>query len=75
MSNPFVSVVIDGTIGLAVIVGGIVLLALGKIDSPTGIAVIGAGAAIAKGSTTSAIALKVPAPGQPVVPPAQPPVA
>lgn len=66
MSSTTLATLIDGVIGLAVIVGGIVLLALGKIDSSTGIAVLGAGAAIAKGATTSALALKVPAPGQTV---------
>lgn len=60
MSATTLSVVIDGAIGLAIIVSGVVLLALGKIDGQTGIAVIGAGAAYAGGSTKSAIALKVP---------------
>jgi hypothetical protein len=56
------SILVDGCLGLAVIVGGIVLLALGKIDESTGIAVIGAGVAVARGATTAALALKVPAP-------------
>jgi hypothetical protein len=54
------SILVDGCLGLAVIVGGIVLLALGKIDESTGIAVIGAGVAVARGATTAALALKVP---------------
>jgi len=64
MSSTTLSVVVDGVIGLAVIAGGIVLLAIGHIDGQTGIAVIGAGAAYAAGSTKSAIALQVPAPSQ-----------
>ncbi len=62
MNSTTLSTLTDGVIGLAVIVGGIVLLALGKLDSTSGVAIIGAGAAIAKGATTAAIALKVPAP-------------
>jgi hypothetical protein len=60
-------VIIDGIIGLAVIAGGVVLLAIGKIDAQTGIAVIGAGVLAAKGATSSALALKVPAPARPAV--------
>lgn len=74
MNTTNLSVVIDGVLGLAIIVGGIVLLALGKIDQPTGIAVIGAGAAVAKGATSSALALKVPA-GTPQSPAPPPPAA
>ena len=62
MGTSALSIIVDGVLGLAVIAGGIVLLALGKIDQPTGIAVIGAGVAVAKGATSSALALKVPAP-------------
>ena len=69
MGTANLSIVVDGVLGLAVIVGGVVLLALGKIDQPTGIAVIGAGVAVAKGATSSALALKVPAPPQQVVAP------
>jgi len=65
------SIVVDGILGLAVIAGGIVLLALGKIDQSTGIAVIGAGVAVAKGATSAALALKVPAPTQTVATPPQ----
>lgn len=64
MSTATLTAIIDGVMGLAIIVGGIVLLAIGKIDSTTGIAVIGAGAAVAKGATSTALALKVPAGGQ-----------
>jgi hypothetical protein len=63
------SILVDGILGLAVIVGGIVLLAIGKIDESTGIAVIGAGVAVAKGASSAALALKVPTPTQPVAPP------
>jgi hypothetical protein len=66
------SILVDGMLGLAVIAGGIVLLALGKIDQSTGIAVIGAGVAVAKGATASALALKVPAPPQQIVTPSSP---
>lgn len=60
MGTAQLSIVVDGILGLAIIVGGIVLLALGKLDSATAIAIIGAGAAVARGATTSAIALQVP---------------
>ncbi len=74
MNGTTLSVIIDGVIGLAVIAGGVILLALNKIDAQTGVAVIGAGVLAAKGATSSALALKVPAPAQPVavqqVPPA-----
>ena len=69
MNTSHLSILVDGVLGLAVIAGGIVLLALGKIDQPTGIAVIGAGVAVAKGATSSALALKVPAPSQTVTTP------
>ena len=76
MLSPNISIVVDGVIGLAIIAAAVVLLSLGKIDGQTGIALIGAGAALASGSGKSALALKVPAPGQPVTttttPPAQP---
>ena len=62
MGTATLSIIVDGFLGLAVIAGGIILLALGKIDQPTGIAVIGAGVAVAKGATASALALKVPTP-------------
>jgi hypothetical protein len=68
MNNARISILVDGVLGLAIIVGGIVLLALGKIDQPTGIAVIGGGAAVAKGATSAALALQVPAPAQPTPP-------
>ena len=75
MSSTTLGVVIDGVIGLAVIAGGVVLLALGKIDAQTGVAVIGAGVLAAKGATSSALALKVPAPSQTVTPSPPQPVA
>jgi hypothetical protein len=64
MNTANLSILVDGILGLAVIVGGIVLLALGKIDESTGIAVIGAGVAVARGATTAALALKVPTSSQ-----------
>ena len=67
MTNVNLNIVMDGTIGLAIIVAGIILLALNKIDAQTGVAIIAAGAAYAKGTTQSVLALKVPAPSQPVV--------
>ena len=66
MNTANLSVLVDGILGLAVIVGGIILLSIGKIDQSTGIAVIGAGVAVAKGASSAALALKVPAPTQPV---------
>lgn len=69
MNTANLSILVDGVLGLAVIAGGIILLAMGKIDQPTGIAVIGAGVAVAKGATSSALALRVPAPPQQVVTP------
>lgn len=61
MNSTTLSIVADGIIGLAIIAGGIVLLSIGRIDSSTGIAIIGAGAAYANGSTKSVLALRVPA--------------
>ena len=69
MNTANLSILVDGVLGLAIIAGGVILLALGKIDQSTGIAVIGAGVAVAKGATSSALALKVPAPPQQVVTP------
>jgi hypothetical protein len=66
MNQATLSILVDGLLGLAVSAGGIVLLAIGKIDSSTGIAVIGAGVAVARGASSAALALKVPAPGQTV---------
>jgi hypothetical protein len=74
MSSTTLSTVIDGAIGLAVIIGGIILVALSKIDAQTGIAVIGAGVLAAKGATSAALALKVPTPAQTVTTPAVQPV-
>jgi len=68
LNSPNVSVLVDGVIGLAIIAAAVVLLALGKIDGQTGIALIGAGAALASGSGKSALALRVPV----TQPPAQP---
>jgi hypothetical protein len=64
MNTANLSILVDGILGLAVIVGGIVLLAIGKIDESTGIAVIGAGVAVAKGASSAALALKVPTSSQ-----------
>jgi len=69
MTSANLSIIVDGIIGLAVVAAGAVLLALGKIDSSTGIAVIGGGIAVAKGASSAALALKVPAPPQQVVTP------
>lgn len=69
MPSTTVALVIDAVIGLAIIAAAVVLLALGDIDGTTAIAIIGAGAAYASGSTKSAIALQVP----PAVKPPQPP--
>ena len=69
MNTANLSIIVDGIIGLAVVAAGAVLLALGKIDSSTGIAVIGGGIAVAKGASSAALALKVPAPPQQVVTP------
>lgn len=69
MNTANLSIIVDGVIGLAIVAAGAVLLALGKVDSSTGIAVIGAGVAVARGATSSALALKVPAPPQQVITP------
>jgi hypothetical protein len=69
MSTANLSIVVDGAIGLAVVAAGAVLLALGKIDAQTGIAVIAGGIAVAKGASSAALALRVPAPPQQVVTP------
>ena len=64
MTSTTINIVGDYALGIAVIAGSIVLLAIGKIDSSTSIALIGAGAAIAKGANAAALALKVPAPAE-----------
>ena len=69
MNTANLSILVDGVLGLAIIAGGVILLALGKIDQSTGIAVIGAGVAVAKGASSAALALKVPAPPQQVTTP------
>lgn len=69
MPGTTIAVIVDGTIGVLIIASSVVLLALGKVDGQTAIALIGAGAAYAAGSTKSAIALRVPAPAQAVTPP------
>lgn len=69
MNAASLSIVVDGVIGLAVVAAGAVLLALGKIDSQTGIAVIAGGIAVAKGASSAALALRVPAPPQQIVTP------
>ncbi len=69
MNSATLSIIVDGVLGLAIIIGGIVLLAIGKIDSATGIAVIGGGAAVAKGASSAALALRVPTPEQTTTPP------
>lgn len=69
MQTANLSILVDGVIGLAVVAAGAVLLALGKIDAQTGIAVIAGGIAVAKGASSAALALRVPAPPQEVVTP------
>lgn len=69
MNATTVSIIVDGAIGFSIIVAAVVLLALAKIDGKTGIALIGAGAALASGSGKAALALRVPAPTQSVAPP------
>ena len=60
MSGTTLSTIIDGVIGLAVVAAGVILTALGKVDSTTGVTVIGAGILATKGATSSVLALKVP---------------
>lgn len=72
MTSTTLNILGDYALGIAVIAGAIVLLAIGKVDSSTGIALIGAGAAIAKGANAAALALKVPAPTQAPAQPQQP---
>lgn len=72
MNSTTLNIIGDYSLGIAVIAGAIVLLAIGKIDSSTGIALIGAGAAIAKGANAAALALRVPAPAQNPAQPQQP---
>lgn len=69
MKTTTLSLIVEGVIGLAVIAAGVILVALHDIDGQTAIAVIGAGILASKGATSSALALKVPAPSQAVVTP------
>jgi hypothetical protein len=63
MSGTALTLLVDGLIGLAVIVGAVVLLAVGKLDATSGIALISTGAAVGIGSGKAALALKVPTSG------------
>lgn len=72
MHTPNLSVLVDGIVGLAIIAAAVILLCLGHIDGQTGIALIGAGAALASGSSKSALALKVPTHAPPPSPPSPP---
>lgn len=61
---------IHGVVALAIIAAATVLLCLHDIDSTTALALYGAGLALVGGTTNTLLALRVPAPGQTVVPPA-----
>lgn len=77
MKTTTLATVVDGAIAFAVIVASTVLLALHDLSEPTALALFGVGITLVGGSAKALLALKVPAPAQPVaapvVQPAPPP--
>lgn len=65
MSGTTLATVTHGIIGIALVAAATVLLALGKIDSTTAMALYAGAIGLVGGSASTALALKVPAPQQP----------
>ena len=66
MSSTTLATIVHGIIGVALIAAATTLLALGKIDSTTGMALFAGAIGLIGGSASTALALKVPAPPQTV---------
>jgi hypothetical protein len=75
MKSTTLATIVDGVIALAIVASATILLALHDLSESTAISLIGVGVVLVGGSAKALLALKVPAPAQPVAPPAQPPVA
>ena len=72
MSSTTLSTITHGIMGLAIVAAATVLLALHDVSESTAIALFTAAGALVGGSALAQLALKVPAPSQPVAPPAPP---
>lgn len=60
MSSTTLATIIHGSIGVALIAAATVLLALGKVDSTTAMALYAGAIGLVGGSANTALALKVP---------------
>lgn len=67
MPSTRLAVVIDGILALAIVAAATVLLALHDISESTALALFGVSVTLIGGSAKALLALKVPAPTQPVV--------
>lgn len=78
MKSTTLATIVDGVIALAIVAAATVLLALHDLSEPTALALFGVGITLVGGSAKALLALRVPAPAQPVaqpvVQPAPPPV-
>jgi len=70
MSSSTLVTVTHATVALAITVAATVLLALHDLDATTALALYGAAIALVGGTTSTLLALRVPAPGVHVDPPA-----
>lgn len=73
MQSTTLVTIIHGVVAVAIIAAATVLLALHDLDSTTAMALYGTALAAIGAGTGTALALKVPAPGQTAVPPQVPP--
>lgn len=72
MNGSVLALLVDGAVAIAIIAGGVVLAALGKIDGETTIAVFGIGVTLITGAGKATLALYTPAPQHVDQPPAVP---
>lgn len=70
MTQQLVGVLIDGVLAIAIVAAATVLLALGKIDAQTAIALFGTAVVLVGGSAKALLALHVPTATRPAVSPA-----
>jgi hypothetical protein len=72
MSSTTLVTLVHGVVAVVIATAATVLLALHDIDSTAALALFGASLALVGGATNTLLALRVPAPGQTVQPPAPP---
>lgn len=72
MSSSTLVTIIHGVVAVAIIAAASVLLALHDLSESTTLAIYGAALALVTGTTNTLLALRVPAPAQPVVQQAPP---